>query len=102
MIVAIGTNWHVLKHANPACQVFDASGMTIVPGFIDPHNHLSDTMLEAASINCSTPPHTSLDEVLATIHKAAKSLAPGEWMRGYGVHANGHQRRTWTYAGRTR
>lgn len=83
-IAAIGTNAEILAAAAPSCEISDARGRTIVPGFIDPHNHLSHAMLESVSVDCSIPPHESLDEVLETIARAATRLLPGQWLRGFG------------------
>ena len=83
-IVAVGTNEQVLALSQPSCEVRDVRGATIIPGFVDPHHHLSHTMLEPVSVDCGFPPHTTFDEVLQTIARAAADLLPGQWLRGYG------------------
>jgi predicted amidohydrolase YtcJ len=42
---AVGTTAAIKAMAGPRAQTFDAKGMTIVPGFIDCHNHPIDTSL---------------------------------------------------------
>lgn len=58
----------------------------MVPGFIDAHNHLSIAAFEPEAVDCSTPPFTTLDEVLAAIESHAKTLPAGRWLRGFGFH----------------
>ena len=62
----------------PARAVFDAEGLTVVPGFNDVHSHsvwfgfgLMETALGDAR---------SLDDVYSAISAAADQLAPGEWV----------------------
>ena len=83
-IIAVGSNQQVLAAAGAGCVVKDASGKTLVPGFIDPHNHLSQTLLEGEAIDCSAERFPALDDVLQAIQDASVGLVPGEWMRGYG------------------
>lgn len=83
-IVAVGTDREILAAASAACQISDAAGVTIVPGFIDPHNHLSHSMLDGVSVDCAVGTGGSLDDVLGEISRAAGRLLPGQWLRGYG------------------
>lgn len=83
-IVAVGSNREILDAAGAGCVIKDASGKTLVPGFIDPHNHLSQTLLEGEAIDCSAALCPALDDVLHVIQRASAALVPGEWMRGYG------------------
>src|SRR5688500_6015183 len=41
--VAVGTSDQVRKLIGPKTQVIDATGKTIVPGFIDAHTHPADS-----------------------------------------------------------
>src|SRR5690242_8761304 len=43
--IAVGTNAEMAALAGKSAQLFDAQGMTIVPGFIDCHNHPVGEML---------------------------------------------------------
>ena len=40
-IVAVGSNADVEEHRRPGVPVIDASGQTVLPGFIEPHDHLA-------------------------------------------------------------
>lgn len=86
-IVARGSREQVLSAASADCEIIDVRGRAVVPGFIDPHNHLSLTAMEAAAVDCYTPPLTSLDEVLHVISLRSRELPPGQWLRGVGFTA---------------
>jgi predicted amidohydrolase YtcJ len=86
--VALVGRWEeVMGAASPECLVYDVGGNAVTPGFIDPHNHLSLTAMEAVAVNCYTPPYTSLDEVLHAISQECRNLPPGQWARGVGFTA---------------
>jgi imidazolonepropionase-like amidohydrolase len=44
-ITAVGSTSDVRALAGKGTQIFDARGMTVVPGFIDCHNHAPDEVL---------------------------------------------------------
>jgi predicted amidohydrolase YtcJ len=64
----------------PNTQRIDASGATVVPGFIDSHAHMAalGEMLESVNLRGLT----SIDAVAAAIGKAASSKQEGEWIQG--------------------
>ena len=83
-IALVGTTQQVLAAADRSCVIADASGKTIVPGFIDPHYHLGYAMLEPVSVDCAIRPGDTIDDVLEAISRATRELPPGQWMRGFG------------------
>lgn len=87
-IAALGTDAEVQAATSPGTEVLDAAGRTIVPGFIDAHNHLSVAAFEPIAVDCSTPPLATLDEVLAAVETHCKNLPAGQWVRGIGFHAS--------------
>lgn len=87
-IASLGAEAEVQASALPGTEVYDAGGRTVVPGFIDAHNHLSVAAFEPIAVDCSTPPLASLDEVLAAIEGHCKDLPAGQWVRGIGFHAS--------------
>lgn len=75
-IFMTGSDNEVIAGANPDAELFDAGGRAVVPGFIDPHQHPSVAAFSRDSADCSTPPLTTLDEVLAAIEKHCANV-PG-------------------------
>ena len=86
-IVAAGATAEVSKMVGPDTQVVHLAGRTVIPGFVDPHNHFSFTTFQPVSVDCSVPPHVSINGVLDAISAAAKSVPPGQWIWGWGFSA---------------
>ena len=96
-IVAAGATAEVSKMVGLDTQVVHLAGRTVIPGFVDPHNHFSFTTFQPVSVDCSVPPHVSTNGVLDAIGAAAKSAPPGQWIWGWGFNARameGHRRIT--------
>ena len=86
-IVAVGTLAEVRAAASEGAQRIDLGGKTVVPGFIDAHNHMSNAAFEPISVDCSTPPLVTIDEVLAAIEAHCRELPEGQWVRGFGFNS---------------
>ncbi|MBC5635683.1 amidohydrolase [Ornithinibacillus sp. BX22] len=69
---------------NERTTVIDLKGDTLIPGFIDTHNHILMYALMRSQVNCSTPPNHSIYDILNKIEKAAADTINGEWIQGYG------------------
>src|SRR5262245_64827011 len=87
-IVAIGANAEIATCVGPETTVVHLGGRTLLPGFIDPHNHFSLTTFAPVSVDCRVPPHRSISSILEAIAAAAKDVPKGRWIRGWGF-------RTW-------
>ncbi|WP_339227120.1 amidohydrolase [Oceanobacillus sp. FSL K6-2867] len=68
----------------PDTEVIDLKGKTLIPGFIDTHNHILMYSLNKNKVNCSTPPNESIDDILQRIKGKANSTPKGQWVEGYG------------------
>jgi len=69
-----------------AREVVDLAGRTVLPGFVDPHNHFAVGALETFWADCRTPPLTTIAEIQEALRVAARSTPPGLWVRGVGYH----------------
>lgn len=65
-------------------NVVDLNGAALLPGFIDTHNHILMYGQMKDMVNCSTPPHESIKDILDVIGAKAKVTPDGEWIQGYG------------------
>jgi predicted amidohydrolase YtcJ len=88
-IAAVGTEAQIRGAAAGDLEVVDAGGRTVVPGFIDNHNHLSVSAFDPVGVDCSTPPLAGIPEVLAAIEEHCKDLPSGQWVMGSGFF-HGH------------
>ena len=83
-IAAVGANAELSKLIGPDTKVVHLAGRTLLPGFIDPHNHFSINTLEPVAVDCSVPPHDTISSVIDAISAAAKDAPNGRWLRGWG------------------
>jgi predicted amidohydrolase YtcJ len=83
--IAVGTNAEIGALASKGAQVFDAQGMTIVPGFIDCHNHpVGERLLyEVAVGNPFDVEFVTIAGILDKLTARARETPPGYWVRGF-------------------
>jgi predicted amidohydrolase YtcJ len=85
-IVAVGGDAAVRAMAPPDAQQLDVDGRTILPGFIDPHNHLAFTGAELASVDVRYPGVASIADLVGRIAEAAERTPDGTWIRAVGMN----------------
>jgi hypothetical protein len=66
-------------------QMIDAKGMTVVPGFIDTHNHAGGTTLlyEVLVGNPFEVEFVSIQSIIEKLRARARQTPPGTWVSGY-------------------
>ena len=85
-IVAVGSDDAVRAAAPPDARQLDAGGGSILPGFIDPHNHLAFTGAELAQVDARFPGVGSIADLVARIAEAAERTPDGAWIRAVGMN----------------
>lgn len=80
-ILEVGGTDEILWLRETEYEVIDLEGRTVVPGFVDPHNHFSVGALEVFWPDCRTA--DSVEALQRLLAKAAVAPA-GEWVRGVG------------------
>ena len=65
-------------------KIIDLEGATLIPGFIDTHNHILSYGLMMDMVDCSSPLNQSIDDILNRIRSKADQLPPGQWIQGFG------------------
>jgi predicted amidohydrolase YtcJ len=88
-IVAVGTDDEVRGLAGPHTEVVDLKGKTVLPGINDSHAHAA---LWAGTrppfvLDLSYPNVRSAADIVRSVGEMARSLPPGEWVRGTGWDA---------------
>jgi predicted amidohydrolase YtcJ len=83
--VAVGSSSDVGNLAGKNTQTFDAKGMTVVPGFIDCHNHAGgETLLNEVLVgNPFEVEFVSIRSIVRKLRERAESTPPGTWVEGY-------------------
>src|SRR5215469_4375064 len=83
--VAVGKTDEIRGLAGKGTEIFDAGGMTIVPGFIDCHNHApGDTLLYEVLVgNPYEVEFVSIESIIDKLKARAAKTPPGAWVEGY-------------------
>ncbi|HLK67837.1 MAG TPA: amidohydrolase [Bryobacteraceae bacterium] len=82
---AVGTTADIKALAGKGTQSIDAHGMTIVPGFIDCHNHATGTTLlyEVLVGNPFEVEFVTISSIVEKLRAKARETPPGTWVEGY-------------------
>jgi predicted amidohydrolase YtcJ len=82
---AVGSNAEIRSMAARGTQMFDARQMTIVPGFIDCHNHAPGATLlyETVVGNPYVVEFVTISSIVEKLRAKAGATPPGVWVEGY-------------------
>ena len=83
--VAVGRTSDIKPLAGRRTATIDAREMTIVPGFIDCHNHAGGTTLlyEVLVGNPFEVEFVTIDSIVEKLHAKARATPRGAWVEGY-------------------
>jgi predicted amidohydrolase YtcJ len=83
--VAVGDSADIRALAGPRTQTYDARGMTVVPGFIDGHNHAVGEWLlyEVLVGNPFEVEFVTIDGIVGKLRAKAQTLPPDTWIEGF-------------------
>jgi predicted amidohydrolase YtcJ len=85
-ILWVGTNEGVKQAMGRGTQVRDLKGMTVIPGFIESHNHTLMFGLGLNSIDLTKV--GSIEEIVALVRDRASRQREGTWITGVGYNQN--------------
>jgi predicted amidohydrolase YtcJ len=82
---AVGSASEMKSLVGKGTQTFDAKQMTIVPGFIDCHNHAPGNVLlyEVVVGNPYVVEFVTIDSIVDKLRARARETPPGAWVEGY-------------------
>jgi hypothetical protein len=84
-ILAVGDEAAVAAQIGPDAVRIDLGGRTMVPGFIDAHNHMACTAETFFAVDASPRSVSSVAELVAEVARAGERTPPGAWIRGFGM-----------------
>jgi hypothetical protein len=85
-IVAVGANADILALRRTGTQVIDLRGKTVLPGFIDAHQHQVYMGLSFQQVDATAAAVASIGEILERVRQRAERTPSGEWIEGRGYH----------------
>ena len=88
-IVAVGRDQDALAFRQPGTRVVDAGGRTVLPGFIEPHNHMVGYGTALIGVDARTPPNETIADIVTRVRQAAAALPPHRWILGRGYDDTG-------------
>lgn len=65
-------------------QIIDFEGKTIIPGFIDTHNHILSYGIMLDMVDCSAAQNKTIDDILKRLQEKIARLEAGQWVQAYG------------------
>ena len=80
VIVAVGSNEDVARHADVATTRMDMGGQTLLPGLHDAHVHVLFAGMEQFA--CGFEPGATPDRIAERVAECAAAAEPGAWITG--------------------
>jgi predicted amidohydrolase YtcJ len=83
--IAVGSSADIRNLIGKSTQTYDAKQMTIVPGFIDCHNHAPGNVLlyEVVVGNPYVVEFVTIASIVEKLRAKARETPPGTWVEGY-------------------
>jgi predicted amidohydrolase YtcJ len=82
-IIALGKEQMIKEYNGPYTEMINLEGKTVLPGFIDAHQHIFNTGFNLLNINCN---FSSSAEIIKAIKKQAEKSKPDDWIIGWGYN----------------
>jgi predicted amidohydrolase YtcJ len=84
-IYRVGTTTEIEKLTQPQTKIIDLKGRTLLPGFIDAHNHFCLYAFLVDQADCRPSAGCVRGEdVVEAIREKASQVPPGKWILGWG------------------
>ena len=94
-IVKAGTNDEILLLASESARIINLMGRLLLPGFIDSHEHCIRKGMRGDWVDCTSPPMTTIDQLVEALTAKASEKEEGEWVVGYGFDETKLTDRRW-------
>jgi len=84
-VFRVGHDDDIQKLADSDTMVLDLEGKTVLPGFIDTHNHLSFYGYLVSSADCRAASGLeSIDDLVERLREETGKTPAGQWVKGWG------------------
>ncbi len=86
-IAAVGSTEAIEAYIGSGTRIVELNGRTLLPGFIDAHNHVEGSAVgQFFRLPVAVPPLETAEEVLEKVRRRASELPPGTWIEGQGTY----------------
>ncbi|WP_428912103.1 amidohydrolase [Niallia sp. Krafla_26] len=82
-ILALGNEKYISGYKGINTEIINLEGKTVLPGFIDAHQHIFNTGFNLLNINCG---FSTSAEVLDAVKKRVNESKPNDWIIGWGYN----------------
>ncbi|WP_138495303.1 amidohydrolase [Paenibacillus pinistramenti] len=65
-------------------EILNLKGATLIPGFIETHNHLLQCGYTKDSVDCGSPKNKRIADLINAIGEKARVTPAGQWIQGFG------------------
>ena len=83
-ILKVGSTAGIKRLVGSMTRVIDLEGRTVLPGFVDSHEHCIARGLQVDYVNCASPPMRSIDDIVKALKAKAVEKREGAWVLGSG------------------
>lgn len=83
-IIAAGDEHSIRQCCSSQTQIVDLRGKTLLPGFVESHNHVSAYSHTILQIDCTAARNDSIADICDKVAERASTQPPGSWILGYG------------------
>jgi predicted amidohydrolase YtcJ len=91
----VGSSKEIKRLAGRETRIIDLKGKTVLPGFIDTHEHCIRKGMRGDWVDCTSPPLATIDQLVEALATKASEKAEGEWVVGYGFDETKLEDRRW-------
>lgn len=96
-IVGVGSNTEIRQMCSAQTECLDFGGKTVLPGFVESHNHVSAYSHIVLQIDCTLKSCKSIKDIVAAVKKRAESQPKGTWIEGYGFDNTTLEEQRWIH-----
>ena len=91
----VGSSEEISRLVESKTRIIDLKGKTVLPGFIDTHEHCIRKGMRGDWVDCTSPPLATIDQLVEALATKASEKAEGEWVVGYGFDETKLEDRRW-------
>ncbi len=83
-ITAVGERRTIDQFCGPDTRRIDLGGRTLLPGFVESHNHVSAYSHIVLQVDCMPRTTQSIAQIVERVAERVRTQPPGTWIEGYG------------------